>query len=62
MARPRGTDNAKVISVIETKALAGSGTETDPAYIQTQYWSLEGKLLAIGVDGADCSEVTRFRF
>ena len=45
-ARPRGTDNARVICVIETKALVGRGTADDPASIITQYWSLDGKLLA----------------
>lgn len=45
-ARPRGTDSAKVIQVIETKACVGRGTEQDPNRVVTQYWSLEGKLLA----------------
>lgn len=42
----RGTDSAKVIQVIETKAMKGSGTNNDPVRIITQYWSTEGKLLA----------------
>lgn len=42
----RGTDSARVIQVIETNALAGSGTEDDPRYISVQYWSFDGKLLA----------------
>lgn len=46
MSIPRGTDSAKVIQVIETKATKGAGTEKDPVKIVTQYWSLEGKLLA----------------
>ena len=45
-ARPRGTDSAKVIQVIETKACVGRGTEQDPNRVVTQYWSLEGELLA----------------
>lgn len=45
-ARPRGTESAKIISVIETKSLRGRGTEDDMARIVTQYWSLDGKLLA----------------
>lgn len=45
-ARPRGTDSARVIQVIETKALCGAGTEEDPCRWLTQYWSLEGELLA----------------
>lgn len=44
--RPRGTDSAKVVQVIETKALKGLGTEEDPARIVVQYWSFDGKLLA----------------
>lgn len=42
----RGTDSAKVIQVIETKALAGSGTAEDPYYIAVQYWDFDGTLLA----------------
>lgn len=45
-ARPRGTDKAKVISVIETQSLRGAGTEDDPCRIVTQYWDFEGKKLA----------------
>lgn len=45
-ARPRGTDSAKVIQVIETKSLAGTGTENDPCCIKVQYWSFDGELLA----------------
>jgi hypothetical protein len=32
--------------VIETKALRGSGTTKDPVRVLTQYWDLEGILLA----------------
>ena len=45
-ARPRGTDSARVIQVIETRTLRGEGTEKDPCRIVTQYWNFEGKLLA----------------
>lgn len=46
-ARARGTDSARIIPVIETKALRGSGkSEGDMCRIVTQYWSLEGELLA----------------
>lgn len=45
-ARPRGTDGAKVIQVIETRALKGKGTRDDPCYISFQYWSLDGEFLA----------------
>ena len=47
--RPKGTDSAKVIQVIVTEALEGRGTENDPCFIQKKYWSLDGKLLAVGV-------------
>lgn len=47
-ARPRGTDQARVIQVIETKGLVGSGLDiTDPCRIVTQYWDFEGNLLAV---------------
>lgn len=46
MARPRGTDSAQVIRVIETKSLRGEGTEKDMCRIVKQYWSFEGELLA----------------
>lgn len=46
-ARPRGTDAARIISVIETKSLRGKGeNEADMCRTVTQYWSLEGELLA----------------
>lgn len=44
--RPRGTDAAKVIQVILTEALEGSGTKDDPLHIQRRLWSLDGMLLA----------------
>jgi hypothetical protein len=43
---PRGTDSAKVIEVIETKSIRGDGTEDDLCREVTQYWSLDGELLA----------------
>ena len=46
MARPNGTKSAKIIQVIETKALRGMGTEKDPVRDVTQYWDLEGNFLA----------------
>lgn len=42
----RGTDSAKVIEVIVTTAMRGSGTDEDPCRIITQYWDFDGKLLA----------------
>ena len=46
MEGPRGTDSARVISVIETQALRGNGTEEDKCRIVTQYWNFNGELLA----------------
>ena len=46
MARPNGTKSAKIIQVIETKALRGMGTEKDPVRDVTQYWDLDGNFLA----------------
>lgn len=46
MARPRGTDSARVVPVVETRALRGNGTEEDKCREVTQYWSLGGELLA----------------
>ena len=46
MVRTRGTDSARVVSVIETQALRGSGTERDKCRIVTQYWDFDGNLLA----------------
>lgn len=44
-ARPRGTDSAKVIQVIQTVSLKGKGTENDPARQVIQYWDFEGNLI-----------------
>lgn len=46
VARPRGTDSARVIQVIETKSIRGDGTEKDLCRSVTQYWDFEGVLLA----------------
>lgn len=46
LVRPRGTDRAKVIQVIETSALRGRGTEEDQCREVKQYWDFEGNLLA----------------
>ena len=46
MTRPRGTDSAKVIQVIETRSLRGLGTDADMCREVVQYWDFEGNLLA----------------
>lgn len=44
--RLTGVNNAKVIEVIEVKSLAGDGVEGRPFYEVTEYYSLDGELLA----------------
>lgn len=46
-ARPRGTDEAEAIQVIHTRALVGRGTPEDLVRHLDQYWSFDGKLLAV---------------
>ena len=46
VTRPRGTDIAQVIQVIETRSIIGVGTETDPCRLIKQYWDFDGQLLA----------------
>ncbi len=40
-------NEAKVIQVIETVSRIGKGTEEDPCRLVTEYWSLDGELLAV---------------
>ena len=44
--RPRATDSARVIQVIETIALRGHGTKEDPCKEVRQHWDFDGNLLA----------------
>ena len=44
--RPRGTDKAKVIKVIQTKSIIGRGIPEDPVRLIYQYWDFKGNLLA----------------
>ncbi len=46
MVRPRGTDSARIIQVIETVSVRGAGTNEDLCRLVTQYWDFEGNLLA----------------
>lgn len=46
VVKARGTDSAKIIQVIETKALAGGGKVENPVRLVTQYWDFDGHLLA----------------
>lgn len=43
---PNGVDSVQMVSVIETKAVRGSGASDDPYRTVTQYWSPDGKFLA----------------
>lgn len=46
-ARPRACDSARVIQVIETRAIRGIGkSEEDPVRMVLQYWDFDGTLLA----------------
>ena len=44
--RPRGTDSARVVQVIETQAIEGLGTPEDPVKLVRQYWDFDGTFLA----------------
>lgn len=44
--RLTGVNDVKVIEVIEVKSLAGRGEEGNPMYEVTEYYSLDGELLA----------------
>lgn len=46
MVRPRGTDSARVIRIIETRSMRGKGIKDDLCRTVTQYWDLKGNLLA----------------
>lgn len=41
-----GTESARVIEVIETRALKGDGSKDNPVRYTFQYWDKEGNLLA----------------
>lgn len=46
MVRVDGPKSVRVISVIEVKAKRGLGIEKDPVREITQYWDMDGNLLA----------------
>lgn len=46
MVRANGPESVRVISVIEVKAKRGLGIEKDPVRVVTQYWDMNGNLLA----------------
>lgn len=56
--RPRGTDSAKVIQVIETQSLVGTGLSDDPVRVLTQYWDFDGNKLAERDSYLDAEEQT----
>ena len=53
--KARGCDAAKVIQVVVTEALRGNGVD-DPLRTATQYWSLDGVLLAEGEQAYPAAE------
>lgn len=46
MHRLDGPSSVKVINVVEVKAKRGLGIEKDPVREITQYWDMDGNLLA----------------
>jgi len=51
-ARPRGTDSAKVIQVIVTESVVGTGEHGDPVRTVKEYWDFEGERLAVNDSAA----------
>lgn len=45
-ARSRGVDSVKVVTLIETTTLIGSGLKEDPHRDLVQYWNMDGELVA----------------
>lgn len=45
--RRQGCRSARIVHVIAVETVVGKGTERDPNRIITEYWSTEGKLLAV---------------
>ena len=41
-----GSRSARLVEVIEVRTCVGKGTQENPKRIVTEYWSLDGKLLA----------------
>ena len=46
MERRSNVDSAEVMQVIRTRSLVGKGTEDSVMRPLTEYWTLDGKLLA----------------
>lgn len=44
------SSSARVISVVEVKTFIGNGTSDSPYQAVTEYWSLQGELLAVSKD------------
>ena len=42
-----GSRSARLVEVIEVRTCVGKGTQENPKRIVTEYWSKEGKLLAV---------------
>lgn len=53
MADQKPITEARVISVIENVCAMGAGTAAEPTYLLSQYWSMDGTLLGIGINIPD---------
>ena len=40
--------SAEIVVLIKTVSSAGRGTEEEPNYFKTEYWSFDGQLVAVG--------------
>ena len=49
--------SARLVEVIEVHAAKGDGTDKDPMRIITEYWSKDGKLLAVNDSYLDLDEL-----
>ena len=57
IVRPRGTDSARVIQIIETRSLKGGGTCGDPCGNFIQYWEMDGNLLTALIENGGRGEI-----
>lgn len=51
------SQSARLVEVIEVKTAKGEGTDKDPMRIITEYWSKDGKLLAVNDSYLDLDEL-----
>ena len=46
-AKRQGIRQVQLVEIIQVQACVGKGTEADPKRIITEYWSKNGRLLAV---------------